>query len=149
MATWPQPNRDVLGIWLPLLTLAALGWSWYHVLRLREHAIAHARRLCEQRGLQLLDDSVSLHRLRLDRRDGALHVLREYRFETSLGGNDRQAASISLLGGRVVGENLPPLERFEAPVPQVPGGCPAPLPTPQMPPASNVVPIARIRRTLH
>jgi hypothetical protein len=67
----------VLEVWLPLLAFMALIGSWYHVLRLRERATAHARRLCEQHGVQLLDDSVALHPLRLNWRRGALHVMRE------------------------------------------------------------------------
>ncbi|HKU79416.1 MAG TPA: DUF3301 domain-containing protein, partial [Rhodanobacteraceae bacterium] len=72
----------MLEVWLPLLAVAAIAAWWYHVLRLRERATAHARRLCERHGVQLLDDSVALHRLRMNWRRGTLHVTREYRFET-------------------------------------------------------------------
>lgn len=139
----------MLEIWLPLLSLALLGWAWYHVLRLRERAVAHARRLCDQRGLQLLDDSVSLHRLRASWRNGGLHVLREYRFDTSLGGHDRQSASVTLLGGRVVAASLP-----EATVPAATdtrGAWSGPMvqTAPGAASTGKVVPIERARRTLH
>lgn len=136
--------------WLLLLICAALAVSWYHALRLREHAIALARGVCQRHALQLLDDSVALHRLRMRWRRGALHILREYRFDVSEGGSDRRTASLTLLAGRVVAASLP--VRM-APQPT----APTPVYAPHMPPAaptledtgSNVVPITRGRRTLH
>lgn len=144
----------MLEIWLPLLAIAAAIAGWYHVLRLRERVIAHARKLCAQYGVQLLDDSVALHRLRIKRQRGALQVIREYRFETSCGGNDRQSASITLHGDRIVGTGMP------ACTPPAAGESSAgTAPTPFAPPAAtamveaatggNVVPFTRARRTLH
>jgi hypothetical protein len=133
----------MLEVWLPLLILLALGATWYHVLRLRERVHAHARRLCERHGLQLLDDSVALHRLRTDWRNGALRVTREYRFDTSRGGNDRQSASVTLRGDRIVGIRMPAQEPITAAPylrPSLPQSEPA---------AGNVVPFDRGRSTLH
>lgn len=144
-----REDRDVLEIWLPLLAFMALIGTWYHVLRLRERATAHARRLCEQHGVQLLDDSVALHRLRANWRRGALHVVREYRFDTSRGGDDRQSATITLLGDRIVGESMPAhadRDAVAATVQALHGA--APMQT--VPDAGNrVVSITRARRTLH
>jgi hypothetical protein len=139
----------VLEVWLPLLAFMVLIGSWYHVLRLRERATAHARRLCERHGLQLLDDSVALHRLRLNWRRGTLHVMREYRFETSRGGNDRQPASVRLLGDRIVGESMPAPHHpdAEAHAFRDMPGVPAAWRTPDG--DANIVPITRARRTLH
>ncbi len=137
----------MLEVWLPLLSIAAMAVWWYHALRLRERAIAHARHLCERHGLQLLDDSVALHRLRMNWRHGRLHVTREYRFDTSLGGNDRRAASITLLGDHIVSASMPEREAPAAPavrvvhdVPPAPAGADA---------GHNIVPITRARRTVH
>jgi len=139
----------VLEVWLPLLAFMVLIGSWYHVLRLRERATAHARRLCERHGVQLLDDSVALHRLRMNWRRGTLHVMREYRFETSRGGDDRQPASVRLLGDRIVGESMPAPHHPDA-------GAHAFRDVPDLPAAwhvpdgdANIVPITRARRTLH
>jgi hypothetical protein len=154
MATAPCPARedpDVLEVWLPLLVFASLGASWYHVLRLREHATAHARRLCERHGLQLLDDSVALHRLRVNWRRGALHALREYRFDTSRGDDDRQTASITLLGDRIVSASVPGRvdSGHDAATP-VPGDLHVTAPQHVDADRDNkVVPITRARRTLH
>jgi hypothetical protein len=146
-----REDRDVLEVWLPLLAFLVLIGSWYHVLRLRERATAHARHLCESQGVQLLDDSVALHRLHLNWRRGTLHVLREYRFETSRGGDDRQPASVRLLGDRIVGESISarhdPDNDAAVPPIRVLHGVP---PMQTAPDAGNkVVPITRARRTLH
>lgn len=141
----------MLEIWLPLFVIGAGAAWWFHVLRLRERVTAHARRLCERHGLQLLDDSVALHRLRIRWRHGAPDIIREYRFDTSFGGNDRRTASLILHGDRVVGTSVQEREPVAEP-------APAPTPVsnhPPLPPASpadtgdNVVPITRARRTLH
>lgn len=139
----------MLEVWLPLLSITAIAMWWYHALRLREHAIAHARHLCERHGLQLLDDSVALHRLRMNWRHGNLHVTREYRFDTSLGGNDRRAASITLLGDRIVSASVPERETPAAPAPVSPYGALPPRTAPETHTGDNIVPITRARRTLH
>lgn len=145
----PLRGPEVLEVWLPLLSLLALGATWYHVLRLRERVHAHARQLCEDHGLQLLDDSVALHRLHAQWRDGGLRVTREYRFETSRGGDDRQTASITLHGERVVGSRMP----SPVPVATAPSDTAVPYLRPTLPrqesSSGNVVPFERGRRTLH
>ncbi|MGH8215529.1 MAG: DUF3301 domain-containing protein [Rhodanobacteraceae bacterium] len=144
-----QENRGVLEVWLPLLGLMVLVAAWYHVLRLRERATLLARQLCERHGLQLLDDSVGLHRLHARWRRGALQMTREYRFDTSLGGSDRRTASITLLGERIVATRLPSQE---------PSASAPPIATSPFVAATlarsgefpdNVVPLDRRRRTLH
>lgn len=138
-------------VWLPLLLFAALGATWYHVMRLRERAIAHARRICARHGLQFLDDSVGLHRLHMRWHRGALHVLREYRFDTSLGGHDRQVASMTLLRDRVVRMSLPVARgtgvNLSVPAARYAPSLPDPAPQPER--GDNVVPIEPARRTLH
>ena len=142
-------DRDVLEVWLPLLAFMVLIGSWYHVLRLRERATRHARNLCERHGVQLLDDSVALHRLQVVWRRGALHVMREYRFETSRGGDDRQPASIRLLGDRILAESMPAGQDRDAGASAV-AALRARPPMQIAPGAGNkAVPIARARRTLH
>lgn len=141
----------MLEVWLPLLTLLAIGATWYHVLRLRERVHAHARRLCEQHELQLLDDSVALHRLRARWRNRGLQVTREYRFFTSRGGDDRQAASITLLGDRIVGASMPaqPAATAPATAPAATASYLHPTLPRRDPVVGNVVPFDRSRRTLH
>ncbi len=144
----PSRGPEVLEVWVPLLGLLALGAMWYHVLRLRERVHAHARQLCGRYGLQLLDDSVALHRLHAQWRNGGLRVTREYRFETSRGGDDRQTASITLHGDRVIGSRMPSPEPIAAPPMAA-----TPYLRPTLPrresSSGNVVPFERGRRALH
>lgn len=144
-------NEDVLEVWLPLLLCMALAGTWYHVLRLRERAILHARHVCEQHGLPLLDDSVALHRVRASWQRRALQVTREYRFETSLGGHDRQAASVTLVGDRVVGVSLPQRDGYwhDASASSVRALHDLPPAQADTAPGNNVVPLTGARRTLH
>lgn len=138
----------MLEIWLPLLAIAAAIAGWYHVLRLRERVTAHARQLCEQHGVRLLDDSVALHRMRIKRQRGALQVIREYRFETTCGGNDRQSASITLHGDRIVATRMPTrvAPAADTSVQAAPFASPDTATTVT---GGNVVPFTRARRTLH
>lgn len=139
----------MLEIWSPLLLVGAGAAWWYHVLRLRERVTTHARHLCERHGLQLLDDSVALHRLRIRWRHGAPCTIREYRFDTSLGGDDRQTASLILHGDRVVGASMPRRERPAEPAPVLMPHHPPSPPATTADAGNNVVPITRVRRTLH
>ncbi len=140
----------MLQAWLPLLAIVALIATWHHVLRLRERATAHARRVCEQHGLQLLDESVALHRLQFGWRRGVLHVTREYQFYTSLNGDDRRGARIAVLGDRIVSVSLPEREPVVLAI-ATPPRAPRDPPSPDGAPAAgdNVIPIGRARRTLH
>jgi hypothetical protein len=69
-----------------------------------ERAIAHGRRACESAGVQWLDQSVPLVRLRLRRGpSGRLGWERQFRFEYSSGGEDRHAGLVTLHGHELVG----------------------------------------------
>ncbi len=82
---------------------AALAvWFWQDAMRARERALAACRRACRSCGAQLLDDTVALDRLRLQRRQGRLRIARRYRFEFSLSGNDRRPGRVRLVGPRIV-----------------------------------------------
>lgn len=68
-----------------------------------EAAIAHGRRACERAGVQWLDQSVPLVRLRLRRGpSGRLGWERQFRFEYSSGGEDRHAGLVTMHGVDVV-----------------------------------------------
>lgn len=87
--------------WLPLLLIFALaglyGW-WRSAGEARERALVACRRLCDEAGVQLLDATVGLTRLRL--RQGALE--RCYRFEYSRQGNDREPGVVWMRRNQVV-----------------------------------------------
>lgn len=90
-----------------LCLLGALALAWREQLAAREQAIACARRLCAEAGLQLLDQSVALGRLRVVRDRGGPALERHYSFEVSLDGKDRHRAGVRLRGGRLAGFSLP------------------------------------------
>ncbi len=94
---------DLIGF----LLLGGGAWFWLDSLSVRQLAIAATRAACDSEGLQLLDETVAIHRLSL-RRDGngALRFNRIYDFEYSDTGNDRSSGSIVLLGKRVLVINL-------------------------------------------
>lgn len=139
---------------LPLSICVALGLLWHAALRARERAIAYARRLCAGHGAQMLDQSVALQALRPLLRDGRLRLVRRYGFELSYAGDDRHAAQLTLVGGRLLNYSLPLREGSvpEVTVPPAMALGPVPLrPTPagDIAIGGNVIPIERGRRTLH
>ena len=89
------------------LLLGGGAWFWLDSLNARQSAISATRAACDSERLQLLDDTVAIHRLSL-RRDsaGVLRVHRIYDFEYSDTGNDRTSGSVVLLGKRVLVINL-------------------------------------------
>ena len=95
------------GTWICLLLIAAAIWSWMDALRAREQAIVHGRELCREAGVQLLDQTVALKRLRLARRDGLPTFVRRYGFEVSLNGSDRHRGHLDLSGHRLEAWSLP------------------------------------------
>lgn len=95
--------------WEIVLTAILLlaGWFWWDGLNKRELAIRAARVVCQRAGVQLLDETVSLRKLRL-RRDASqqARIQREFVFEYSDTGDNRLPGYIYLLGGRVTDVNL-------------------------------------------
>lgn len=87
---------------LLLLAVAALIWFWLDALRAREQAVDIGRRTCRQLGVQLLDETVALHRIGLARLPGGrLGLRRRYDFEFTIDGNDRRQGRILLLSRRL------------------------------------------------
>ncbi len=94
---------DLLG----LMLLVAAGWLWLDSLKAREAAVAAAKAACNSEALLFLDDTVAIQRFKMARDDeGVLRIRRVYGFEYSDTGNDRSAASIVMLGSRVLVINL-------------------------------------------
>ena len=89
--------------------LGVLAWLWYDSLARRETAVDAARRACIAENVQLLDDTVALSGLRLQRNEsGRIKLRRVYRFEFSDTGNNRLAGSVTLLGSVVQALYLEP-----------------------------------------
>jgi hypothetical protein len=93
---------------LPPLLLLAAFYFWHNALRARERARYLAHALCARVGLQLLDQTVALRRVRLRRIPGeGLRLLRCYRFDVSTDGNDRRDGSLDMIDGDVISYDLP------------------------------------------
>lgn len=86
----------------PLIFLGGIGLivlAWYEAMRSREFVIIVCRKKCKEYDFQLLDQTVSLSRLKL-RRDSTwgLSIHREYRFEVSSNGTDRLKGYVVMQG---------------------------------------------------
>jgi hypothetical protein len=96
---------------VPFLLVLLAIYLWQSALRAKERARQFAHALCAQARVQLLDQTVSLQRLRIRRGvDGRLHWLRRYRFELSTNGSDRHHGSLDVMQDRLVAHSLPMLD---------------------------------------
>ena len=97
---------------VPFLLVLLAIYLWQASLRAKERARSFATALCADAGVQLLDQTVSLQRLRIRRGDdGRLHWLRRYRFELSTNGSDRHHGSLDVMQDRLVAHSLPMFAR--------------------------------------
>ena len=97
----------MIGTWISLLAIATAAWAWMDALRARKQAVRHGHQLCREADVQLLDQTVSLKRLRLGLRDGLPAFVRRYGFEVSLDGSDRHRGHLDLGGHRLEAWSLP------------------------------------------
>lgn len=82
--------------------IGAAAWYWFSGTRVRELAIAAARRSSDMADVQLLDQTVALARVSMSRdRAGRWHIWREFRFEYSRDGLARETGHIIMLGQRL------------------------------------------------
>lgn len=98
-----------------LLALVAFIGLWMKLSRAREIAMGEARRQCERHGLQLLDETVGLRRMRVRRRQGALVIERCYEFEVSIDGDDREPGKLWMAGDDLSELDLPTIRLARSP----------------------------------
>jgi len=92
---------------LVIILLGAIAWFWYSSVQAKEIAVIGAKMRCESRGLLLLDQTVSLHKIRLRRdRSGQMRLEREYQFEFSGNGDDRYEGTVTLHANRITGSSI-------------------------------------------
>ena len=85
-----------------LMLLGLLLWFWQDSMRAREKAREASTRACQQSDVQLLDDTVALERLWLQRdRDGRLSLERQYVFEFTDNGATRRMGYVVMVGRRL------------------------------------------------
>jgi hypothetical protein len=105
-------NARTLGIMydalLPFIFVMTAIYVWQVALRARENARQLGHHLCAQANVQLLDQTVALQRLGVERgSDGRLHWRRRYRFEVSTNGSDRHQGTLDVMQDRLLGHSLP------------------------------------------
>lgn len=87
---------------LDLVVIALFGGAALYLFsatRVRELAIAAVKRAARDSDFQLLDDSVSLQRMSLSRDGtGMWRVWRQYRFDYSYDGVQREQGAVIMLG---------------------------------------------------
>jgi hypothetical protein len=95
--------------WVVLLMLGSAGWFWLDSMKAREAALDASRATCLRDGLQLLDDTVALAKLRPTRTaTGRVALRRVYVFEFTDTGDNRRQGSVVLTGNRADGVELEP-----------------------------------------
>ncbi len=101
-----------------LLLVGGLVLVWLDGARAREFATTLARRYCQNRGLQLLDETVSLVRMGIRWTDKGLRIRRMFRFEFSLEGVGRRVGYVLMLGTQLesIDDGLPHIIEGEAEV---------------------------------
>ena len=83
-----------------LLALMLLIWFWRDSLRVREIATRIGRKACDSYGVQFLDQTVALQRLRLRWVHSGLKLHRTYQFDYSLEGQGRRTGYLVMLGSQ-------------------------------------------------
>ena len=87
-----------------LFAATAIAWNWWADRQAADRATAAARRACEQAGVVWLDQNVQRIRKRLARNaEGRLSWRRDYDFEFTTSGEERQLGRVTLIGAQVVG----------------------------------------------
>jgi hypothetical protein len=93
-----------LGQVFVLLAVGGYGLYLFQAIRVRELALAAARKACQEAGVQLLDETVSVQRISTSRDSrGRWHIWRQFRFEYSIEGYERDRGHVIMLGNRLQG----------------------------------------------
>ena len=80
---------------------------WLNAMRAKEIARAAGKRLCQQAEVMILDDTVSLKRVRLKRNgNGQLDFQRDYEFEFTSDGEYRYKGELHFLGRQLLKADL-------------------------------------------
>ena len=87
--------NDAFGL---LFLLGSISWLWHSSRNAHEQVLRVVRQVCEKIDVQLLDDSIALHRLRPAFIRQGPSIRRVYSFEFSSDGVDRCAGKLSLIG---------------------------------------------------
>lgn len=87
---------------ISLLALILVLVYWWRSREQHRIALANARRYCEKRGIQLLDDTLVFRKYSLSKTRGRRYFSRIYSFDFCLDGEDRHKGEIVLAGLNVL-----------------------------------------------
>jgi hypothetical protein len=92
-----------------LLFVVLVCWAWYAIMQGREAALAAGKRVCATQGLQLLDDTVAMSKLRFrfDKSRGPI-LSRVYGFEFTDTGDNRRQGVLVMEGTQLADIQLEP-----------------------------------------
>ena len=90
-----------------ILALLAAAWIW-HLLGVRQRAVAAAKRHCRKLQLQFLDESVYLAKFRFRLVAAMPRLIRHYGFEFTVTGEQRYQGDVIMMGSRVQQIELEP-----------------------------------------
>ena len=88
------------------LGIFSIVWFWASQTKAREQAILLGRRICNERDLQLLDETVAFNSMRPRWINSNILIERVFRFDYSTDGDDRHKGQLCLLASRVVWINI-------------------------------------------
>ncbi|KOR31530.1 hypothetical protein TI04_00250 [Achromatium sp. WMS2] len=91
---------------LLLIVLALLSWFWLDSVQTKELAIGICQTKCRLAGIQFLDETVAIKKLRIRWGADGLCWSRTYGFEISTDNVNRAAGSITMLGKTLEDLNL-------------------------------------------
>lgn len=92
-----------------LIAALVLAWFWMASLAARDIAIEAGKQIAARDGLQLLDETVAIIKLRAARdASGRLRLQRTYAFEVSDTGTNRLSCQLVLLGNHLEQIYIPP-----------------------------------------
>jgi hypothetical protein len=81
-----------------ILIIGLLIWFWLDSARAREMATAICTKACEIRGVQFLDQTVSLSRIGVGLTNNGIRLRRTYRFDFSEEGVTRHTGHVVMIG---------------------------------------------------
>ena len=88
-----------MGTIIIILLIFGLILLWQDFMKSREHALLTAVRACQEIGVQLLDQTVSMDSMKIKRNaQGRLVWRRVFSFDFSMAGDERRRGSIQMLG---------------------------------------------------
>ena len=87
---------------LIILGFTSITWFWLDSRRAYEMTLGICRHICQHHGMTLLDDTIALNKLRLQRdMNGRMRFHRKYTFEFSDNVDERHQGYITLFGARL------------------------------------------------